>query len=267
MYDQSPQFNFVGSNMNGLPTTLDQINPAYYNQIAQFVSANGGRLASVCGVVLYDTLRIDAGLLPTKDFNFFQNGVGQSQNLFVAGTTYTKQEIDVTPWVDNGKLSTGYEALIWGIEVIVRTVGSLDESLQTSGNAINLTLDPGIISGEAATDAIKQANVMRAVQEGTYFKLFVNNTTFEDGPAWRFPTSYGIGGGIALAGIAAAPVGDGALNNSLGWAYQMPVMRHLPSLTKFGVKMSVQNPFTLVGNLPLRITVALTGIGIQPITG
>lgn len=267
MYEAQTQFGFTGSQIGSLPTTLDGINPAYYDTISQFVSANGGRLASINGVCLYDTLRIDAGVLPAREFIFFQNGVGQQQGLFVAGTSYTKQEIDVDPWVKNGMLSKGYEALIWSIQVQINTVASLDESVQTSGNAVNLTLDPGIISGEAATDAVKQANVLRAFQEGTYFELFVNNTAFEHGTADRFPTAYGIGGGIALAGTVAAPAGDGALTNGLSWAYQMPVTRHIPEQTTFGVRMKVQNAFTLLNSGPVRVRVRLEGIGVQPITG
>lgn len=267
MYDQSPQFGFTGSQLGNLPTTLDNINPAYYAQVEQFIRANGGRLASVCGVRLYDTLRVDAGVIPATGFNFFQNGVGQQQGLFVAGTAYRKQEIDVTPWIDGGKLSSGYEALIWSMQVYIRLAGALDESVQTSGNAINLPLDPGIISGEAATDAIKQGNVLRAIQESFYFKLFVNTTDFEHGPAWAFPTAYGGKADPALVGTVAAPASDGMLSNSLGWAYQMPVMRHIPSLTKFGVSMVAQNPFTTANVGPFRITVILEGIGLQPVTG
>ncbi len=60
-YDIPPQIGFVGSSIPGLPTTLDEVNPAYYDQILKFVMDKGGRLASFSGVVLYDTLRIDAG--------------------------------------------------------------------------------------------------------------------------------------------------------------------------------------------------------------
>lgn len=267
-YQNPTTFGFPQSSLGTLPTTLDQINPAYYNQIASFVARNGGRLASICGIVLYDTLRINAGILPGRDFGFFQNSVGVPQGLFITpGITYVKQEIDISPWVDAGKLAQGYEALIWGLEVQIHTVAALDETIQTTGNAVNLTLDPGLISGEAATDPIKQANVMRAFQEGLYFRLFVNNTEFEHGPTWRFPTCYGTSPDIALAGTVVAPAADGALVNSLGWAYQMPVMRYIPSLTKFGVKMSVQNQFDLTTAGPVRVVVALTGIGVQPVTG
>jgi len=267
MYDTPPNYGFPGSSIPQLPTVLDNINPAYYQQIAAFIAAQGGRLASVAGVVLYDTVRVDAGVLTTKDFVFFQNPVGVTQGLFVAGTQYAKKEIDVHPWVSNGgQLSQGYEALIWSIGVQFHTVAAPDATLNT-GDSINLTLTPGVLSGEAVT-AVQQANVMRAFQEGLFFKLFVNQTDFESGPGWRFPAGpYGSGGGIGLAGVAAAPLADGTITNGFGLAYQMPVMRHIPSLTKFGVRMSVQNAFSLVGSTPVRIVVTLEGIGLQPITG
>ncbi len=178
----------------------------------------GGRLASFSGVVLYDTLRIDAGVLPTRDFVFFQNPVGATQGLFVAGTQYSKQDIDIHQWISNGgQLSQGYEALLWEIGVQFHVVGSLDNSVQTAGNAINLALDPGTLSSGATAPAFA--------------------------------------------------IEDGYLNNGFGWAYQMPVMRHLPPLTKFGVRMSVQNPFTTLLTGPVRVVVTLGGLGVQPVTG
>ena len=267
MYDGQTQFQLQGSQVGALPSTLDTVNPAYYGQIEQFIQANGGRLASVFGLRLYDTLRVDAGIQPLTTFNFFQNGVSQSQGLWVAGTQYRKQQIDVSPLIDGGKLSAGYEALIWSMQVLIQLPASLDESVQTSGNAINLPLDPGIISGEAATDAIKTGNLMRAILESYYFELFLNNTTFEHGPTWAFPSAYGVGNTLAVGGVIAGPFADGALANTVGFAYQLPVMRHIPSLTRFGVRMTGQNPFTSANVCPFRIVVVLDGIGIQPVTG
>jgi len=277
-YDMAPQFWFTGSSMPGLPTTLDGINPAYYHQIADFLTARYGspaqaRLASITGVVLYDTLRVDAGVLPTKDFVFFQNAVGSQQSLFVTTTTtYVKQEIDVTRWITNGgQLSKGYEALVWEISVQVHIVSALDDTLQTTGNAVNLTLAPGTVTSQVAADPVKMGNILRAFQEGTYFKLFVNQTDFEDGPMWRFPSGeFGASGFSSMCSGATAPafaVSDGVINNGFGYACSMPIMRHVPELTKFGVKMSVQNPFDMTAVGPVRIVVGLKGIGIQPITG
>lgn len=272
-YDNPPNIGFTGSNMPGLPTTLDQVNPGYYNQIAAFIGSKpNSRLASFSGLVLYDTLRVDPGTLPTRDFVFFTNPVNSQQGLFIAGTQYTKQDIDVHQWITTGgQLSQGYEALIWEIGVQFHIVQATDATLQTTGNALNLTLDPGSVSDEVDDGVIKMGNVMRAFQEGLFFSFFINQTNFELGPGWRFPAGpYGISGQNAIASAASAetfPLGDGWANNGFGWAYQMPVMRHLPPLTKFGVKMSVQNPFVLTPLATVRIVVTLGGIGVQPVTG
>lgn len=276
-YDQAPQFGFAGSQLGTLPSTLDGINPMYYNQIAQFLTTKYGspaaaRLASITGVTLYDTLRIDAGVLPSRDFIFFQTPVGQQAQLFVAGTAYTKQEIDVHPWiVQGGQLATGYEALVWAIGVQFHIVGSLDNSVQTTGNFINLALDPGTHTTAVAADAVLMGNFLRACQESFVFRFFLNQTEFEIGPGWRFPAGCygGTGFAAAYAGATAPAFGveDGYANNGFGWSYQMPVMRHLPSLTKFGVRMQVQNPFTTLLVGPVRVVVTLEGIGIQPVTG
>jgi hypothetical protein len=44
-------------------------------------------------------------------------------------------------------------------------------------------------------------------------------------------------------------------------------MRHIPSLTKFGVRMSIQNPFVIDTGVTVRVVVTLEGIGLQPVTG
>lgn len=256
-YDNPPNFGFYQSSLPGLPTTLDEINPSYYTQISNFIAANGGRLASICGVELYDTLRVDPGTMPLRDFVFYQNALGQQQGLFITGTPYTKQEIDVSPWiVGGGQLAKGYEALVWQITVQFAIVANADASLQPTGtNFVNLALDTN-----GATE-IKMGNLMRAFQESTYFVLFVNQTQFEDGPGWRFPA-----GPYGISGDAGGTI-DGWANNGVGWAYQMPVMRHLPELTKFGIRMKSENPFIVPPLYALRIRVGLCGIGIQPITG
>lgn len=273
MYDGPPVFAFDGSTVPALPTTLDQVNPQYLNQIAAFVARHKGRLASITGLVLYDTLRVDSGVLPLQDFTFFQNAIGQQQGLLVAGTQYAKQDIDVHPWIGNGggQLARGYEALIWSIGVQVHLPSSLDESVQVAGKTINLTLDPGAVTAEAATDPIKMGNVMRAYQEGLNFTFFINQTNFESGPLWRFPAGpYGVSGFASMCSGATAPafaVTDGYANNGFGWSWQMPVMRHLPELTKFGIKLQIQNAFTTANVGTARIVVTLEGIGIQPVTG
>lgn len=257
MYDVAPQFQFTQSSLPTMPTTLDQVNPSYYDQIEKFLAISGGRLSSIYGIVLYDTVRVDPGTIPITDFNFFANAENQQQALLVSSTPYTKQRNEVSPWLaTGGVLSRGHEALIWEITVQFAIVANPDTTLQTTGNNINLTLDPGL-----GTPTGKMANTMRAFQESTYFQLFVNETPFEHGPGWRFPAGF-----YGMSGDAGGLM-DGWVNNGCGWPYQMPVMRHLPELTKFGVNMRILNPFVLDAGHTVRIRVALGGLGLGPVTG
>jgi hypothetical protein len=274
-YQTAPDFGFTRSTIGGLPTTLNHVNPAYYHQIGDFVTQNDARMASANGLVLYDTLRLDpATSLSTSGFKFFQNGINTQQGLYNAGTAYTKQEIDVHPWIQNGKLDEGYEALIWSIQIRLQLPGASDLTVQTTGNALNLTLSPGAIVDEPATAiqgaAIKTGNIMRALQEALFFRFFVNDTRFEVGPLWRFPCVYQTANQIGLAGVVANPLNDAVIGNGMGFAYSMPFMRHIPSNTRFGVEMLVQNGFSfaITNGVPqMRLVVILEGIGISPITG
>ena len=270
-YDQPTQFGFPGSNVGVLPSTLDQVNPQYYPMIKDFINSVGGqaRLASISGIRLYDTLRVDPGTLPLTTFTFMQNGVGQQQSMFVASnTSYRKQNIDVTYWVDNGKLSKGYEALIWSIQFVIQIPNAVDQEVQASGNTVGLTQIPGTQATAGA--AIQAGNYLRAILESFYAELFLNNTTFEHGPVSLFPSAYGVGNAVSIFDGGA----DGAWSNTVGWCYTMPVMRHIPDQTKFGVRLTNQNNWQnnngaspAVDGLDFRIMCILDGIGVQPVTG
>ena len=270
-YDAPTQFGFPSSNVGVLPTTLDAVNPQYYPMIADFIRSVGGqaRLASISGIRLYDTLRIEPGLLPLNTFTFFQNGVGQQQSMFInQSTTYRKQNIDTTFWTDNGRLSKGYEALIWSIQLLVQLPNAADQAVQSSGPTVGLTRIPGMQSTAGA--AIQAGNYMRAILESFYAELFVNNSTFEHGPLQLFPSAYGVGNAVSIG----TDIADGAWSNTVGWCYQMPVMRHIPDLTKFGVRLSNQNAWInsdaaspVAEGIDFRIMCVLEGIGVQPVTG
>src|SRR5262249_16342742 len=181
-------------------------NPQYYGMIEDFIDSNGGRMASISGVRLYDVLRVDAGVMPVTTFTFFQNGLNEQQSLFIAtGTTYRKQNIDVSYWIDGAKLSQGYEALVWSMQVHIQLPSAGDNTVQTSGNAVNLPNDPGLLgaeTGAAAGAPFKVGNLMRAILESFYFEFFINNSTFEHGTTDLFPSSYGSGNVLALASNA-----------------------------------------------------------------
>ncbi len=64
MYQDTTQFGFANSQIGAMPSTLDQVNPAYYPQIEQFIRQKGGRLASICGIRLYYLFHDTAGAQP-----------------------------------------------------------------------------------------------------------------------------------------------------------------------------------------------------------
>lgn len=261
----NPGFTMTTSDV--MPTTMDSINPMYIHQIADFIGKTGGNLASYYGGRLYDTVRVDAGTLPLKQIKIFQNPVGGTNQLFIAGTTYTVQEIDTTPILDTGKLSKGYHALVWAIGCYVDLTGTADATVQTSGPYINLPLNPGTGTTAAAAGSggiIVQANTMRAIQESFYMELFINQSRFEHGPIKYFPAGiYGRGQGVSVDGNNF--INEGTESNGFGFAYQLPIMRYIPEQIKWGVNLISQNPFLV--NVPFRLNMWLEGLFVQPITG
>jgi hypothetical protein len=268
LLQQAPKFGLASSDTSGLlPTVMGDVNPQYLGAIESFLDANGGKLTSITGIRIYDEYRVGLGVMPTQGFTFFANPINSTQNVLVSGTAYQKNQRDVSFWIDGGKLAKDYNALIWSMQLIVLLPGSRDETYQTSGNNIGLTLDPGFIAGENATDAIKSGNLMRAILESLYLEFFINSATFEHGTGMLFPSNYGPGNFLSLVGSVAAPASDGLISNTCGWAYQMPIMRYLPEQTRFGVRAQFQNPFDSTNSQQFRIIMVLEGIGSGPLTG
>lgn len=268
LLQQAPKYGLSASDTSGLlPTVMGDVNPQYLGAIESFLDANDAKLSSITGIRLWDEYRADQGVMPSQEFIFYANPVNQNQQTLVAGTSYKKNKRDVSFWIDGGKLAKDYEALIWSMQLAIIIPGAKDETVFTTGNNINLTNDPGIISGENATDAVKAGNLLRAILESLYLEFFINSTTFEHGTALLFPSNYGPGNFISLAGTVAAPASDGLISNTCGWSYQMPIMRYLPSQTRFGVRAQFQNNFDTTNSLPFRLVMIMEGIGSGPLTG
>jgi hypothetical protein len=269
-FGQDPTFTPASTFSGVLPSTLDwnggAMNAQYFNQIADFVAKYpGASLKSFYWVRWFDTLRIDAGTMPQKNFSFFSQPKGAQGALFIAGTNYTKNSID-TNMRDTGRLLLGYESLIWSMQLMPRLTGTLDSTVETSGDFINLPLITGTGTTAAAAGSggiILQNNLLRALQSSCAFTFKLNQSPFESGTLDLFPTSYGATWGVAVDGNNF--INDGRINNSLVGAIQLPIMRQLPALTNFEMLMEVQNPF--VNPEPLTLVCLLEGIGIQPLNG
>lgn len=263
-FDLQNAIRFTNSEIDLLPTTLGQINPAYYNQIAAFIASTNGSLRSYYGYRLYDTLRVDVGTMPISSYTFFAQGQQSQGALFVAGTSYTKQDID-TNLQDDGKLPTEYDMLIWGFGCEIITTGVLPTSSITSGNTVNLTNNPGTENDVAgAASVIFQSNLLKAYQESCYVEFFVNNATFENGTLDFFPAGpYGTSAGRAVDGNNF--IHEGRENNGFGLMYNTPIMRYLPSQMRFGVRLNNRVSFT--NTRPTLLRFYLEGLLVAPITG
>jgi len=270
-YSGMPLANRV--NFAGVATksTLDHVDPAQYGMIQQILQANpGARLASFYGLRLYDVARVQSGTaLNQNEFELFATPVGQQTTEMNGTTQYTKTKIDTNMSVSR-QLPASQEAWITAIQVRVLISGSLDDSVQT-GNNLGLANNPGTGPNLAAADDVLATNLAQAALEGIYLKFSYNQTTFEEGPLYLFPSRYGVSGysgNVAyIPGTAATTIvqNETAVNNGFGYVYRLPIFRHIESLYQFNVTLQALNTFTPTRNF--RIQVILEGLGAKGVTG
>jgi len=252
-------------------STLDHVDPAQYGMIQQILQANpGARLASFYGLRLYDVARVQSGTaLNQNEFELFATPVGQQTTEMNGTTQYTKTKIDTNMSVSR-QLPASQEAWITAIQVRVLISGSLDDTVQT-GNNLGLANNPGIGTAIVAADDVLATNLAQAALEGIYLKFSYNQTTFEEGPLYLFPSRYGISGYSGQVNVTPNAAGTGvvqnetAVNNGFGFVYRLPIFRHIESLYQFNVTLQALNTFTPTRNF--RIQVILEGLGAKGVTG
>lgn len=253
-------------------STLDHVDPQQYGLIQQILTSNpGARLASFYGLRLYDTARVAAGTaFSSSEFEMFANPIGQSQTEMNGTTQYTKSRIDTNMSVSR-QLPQSQEAWITSIQVRVLISGLLDNTTQTGAN-LGLANDPGIGTNIVAADDVTAVNLAQAAFESIYLRFSYNQTVFEEGPLYLFPSRYGVSG--FAGGVQAATKSDSAavivqnevaVNNGFGYVYRLPVFRHIESLYQFNVTLQAINTFTPTRNF--RIQCILEGLGAKGVTG
>jgi hypothetical protein len=175
-------------------STLDHVDPAQYGMIQQIIQANpGARLASFYGLRLYDVARVAAGTaFNSNEFELFATPVGQQTTEMNGTTQYTKTKIDTNMSVSR-QLPASQEAWITSIQVRVLVSGQVDTTSQT-GNNLGLANNPGLGSQLKASDDVQATNLAQAAFESIYLKFSYNQTTFEEGPLYLFPSRYGVSG-------------------------------------------------------------------------
>lgn len=252
-------------------STLDHVDPAQYGMIQQIIAANpGARLASFYGLRLYDVARVKAGTaFGQNEFELFAVPVGQQTTEMNGTTQYTKTKIDTNMSVSR-QLPASQEAWITSIQVRVLISGNLDNTVQT-GNNLGLANDPGIGSDLVAADDVQATNLAQAALESIYLKFSYNQTSFEEGPLYLFPSRYGVTGysgtSAYIPGTAGTTImqNETAVNNGFGFVYRLPIFRHIESLYQFNVTLQAINNFVPTRNF--RIQAILEGLGAKGVTG
>lgn len=274
-------FNPVGNIGYGggvLPqSTMDNpvLNTIMWNTIRD-AAAKGVSLTpkSFFGQRLYDTARVASGTaLAATPFQLFVNPIGSQQTEVNGTTQYTKSPID-TNMTNARQLPAGEVAWVVSIQVRCLVVGSLDDSAQTGAN-LGLANAPGTNTSLAAADDIVAGTLAQAFYESIHLSFNYNNTQFENGPLYLFPSRYGVTG--VAGGFVNAMVNDQViatnsiaqnetiLNNGFGYPYALPVVRQIDSLYSFNVTLTPFNTFTPTRNV--RIQVILEGLGMKSMVG
>lgn len=259
--------------MGGLmpPSSLDYLDPRTMAIIMDAMAKNPGlQLKSFFGQRLYDTARVQSGTALTAiEFPLFATPIGNQQTEVNGVTQYTKTRLDTNMSVSR-QLPAGEQAWITSIQVRVVFAGSLDNTVQT-GNNLGLALDPGIGTTLAAADDVVAVTSAQAITESFVIQFLYNQTVFEQGPLYLFPSRYGISG--VSGGFAFVPTTAGTgimqnetlLNNGFGFVFTLPIVRHIDSLYQFGVSLLPINLFVPTRNF--RIQVILEGLGAKAIVG
>lgn len=270
-YSGMPLANRVNFANQAPKSTLDNVDPSQYQMIANIIRDNpGARLASFYGLRLYDVARVAAGTaFNSSEFELFATPVGQQTTEMNGSTQYTKSRIDTNMSVSR-QLPASQEAWITSIQVRVLISGNLDVTTQTGAN-LGLANNPGLATSLTAAMDAQATNLAQAALESIYLKFSYNQTTFEEGPLYLFPSRYGISGYSGPVNVTPNAAGTGviqnetAVNNGFGYVYRLPVFRHIESLYQFNATLQALNTFTPTRNF--RIQVILEGLGAKGVTG
>lgn len=212
-YNGMPMANRVNFANQAPKSTLDNVDPSQYQLIANIIRDNpGARLASFYGLRLYDVARVAAGTaFNSSEFELFATPVGQQTTEMNGATQYTKSRIDTNMSVSR-QLPASQEAWITSIQVRVLISGNLDVTTQTGAN-LGLANNPGLATSLTAAMDAQATNLAQAALESIYLKFSYNQTTFEEGPLYLFPSRYGISGYSGPVNVTPNAAGTGVIQN------------------------------------------------------
>lgn len=262
------QLDFAGG---APPSTLDGFDSRQNQIIASAMKKYPFlQIKSFYGERLYDTARIQSGTaLPLNEFPLFAVPVGSQTTELNGSTQYTKTRLD-TNMTTARQLPAGQYAWITSIQARVTLTGQLDDTVQT-GNNLGLANAPGTGAAAAVADDVIGVNLIQAALESIVGTFQYNQTNFENGPLYLFPSRYGVSG--VAGGFMYVPTTAGTgiaqneaiFNNGFGIVYTLPVVREIGSLYQFGFNLQPLNNFVPTRNF--RIEIILEGLGAKAVTG
>lgn len=211
------------------------------------IMVNGRLLKDTFTHTLYSTKRAVAGVpLPTSEFQFFAKAIGDQETGLNFADTYELTEID-TNMEEGKKIPKGSYMKVFGIEIRVLLPGATDLLYASSGNAINLPVNPTPVGN------ISNTNLAVALYEGGSLRFHVGDKDYEKRKFVQCPASYGASG---FAGFGIAPgeaTGDNVsvINNGFGRGFRLQVPRNIDGLRTFYVAAKFGYPIIPTHNFSI----------------
>lgn len=238
--------NYLQQANGALPTTLDMPAPGFMGDVARQIDNGSGRLASLYGDALYDHFRLVEGVLPANEWDLFTIPMGQDARALNGSTPYRKTRAE-TNMTSAGQLPGGQE--FWAVNwQAVITISGLKDDTANADGSVSV---PGAESAVVSADAINATNLMAAVQKNMTMTVVINGVEFETGNLSMFPARCGISGfasGVTYVPAAAGTtiaINETGVNNGFGVPREFPIVRHIPSLISFGVKLRNHRDMTI----------------------
>lgn len=231
---------------NGLARpTLDRLSPAD-------IDALKGKILKDCiDFCLYDTKYVKAATaVGLTAFTFFSVQKGATDyvlNDSAISYTKTQQETNMT---QAGQLARGRVLIVESIQCRVTVPGNLDVSLQSAGNTTLPNATGTAATLDATHSGIVMSNLEVAILNSLWLQMQTGEKTYEEGPAYQFPSEFGISGYAANFELGTVTAGsnismnEGVANNGFGRCRTLRIPRVIVAGQNFSTNAAFFNNCT-----------------------
>lgn len=247
-----PQFGFG----NGAPRSI------MGNLSADEAAAvNGLDIKQAIDDILYDTKYWQAGAaVPVSDVLFYSQQINATDTVVNNGAISFVKNPSQTNMVQSAQLQRGEIFLAESMQVMVCIPGTLDFSLQATGNTTLPNATGTSATADATHASVNLGALHNAICKAGVVQLKVGTSgPLEGGPIYQFPSEFGASGFNGLAQTGAAKTGDvvlndGVINNGYGFARTFRTgWRRIEAGNNLQVKLNFYNPFTPGRNFDVQV--------------